>query len=360
MNILILAKHRNLGGLIKHIGLLGKGLVKHEGDTVVVGISQGDGAEELKKSLTVEIVPFSMMNPIKFFKSYKAIGRLVKKYSIDVIHAENRVPAIFASIYCFFHKGVKYLWSNHQVPIPSGFIHRLFTKYGKLAVAEGIEGQRLLVNELHIPEKDTRIVNLGIELERFVRIDDEAQQRLKNDIGVLSGQKTLMLYGRLAASKGHLYLLEALKNVSYKNYRLIMPGDDASFKATVIEKAMEYGLDDKLVFPGFVNGRDYLSISDLMLLPSKNEGFPQACVEAYAMGVPVIRTKTGGYEDTKDMCWGVDFGDVATLTKLLNDYFENEGPFAEKARYAEEAVKRLSVSAMAHSYQNLYQEILSK
>ena len=78
------------------------------------------------------------------------------------------------------------------------------------------------------------------------------------------------------------------------------------------------------------------------------------------MGVPVIRTKTGGYEDTKDMCWGVDFGDVDSLAKLLNDYFADDKPFVEKAKHAEEAVKRLNVETMAHNYQKIYQEILKK
>lgn len=360
MNILILAKHRSLGGLIKHIGLLGKGLTEYEGDTIVVGISPGEGAKELSKSLNVDLLPFSLTNPLKMIKTYRGLGRLVNKYAIDVIHTENRVPSLFAAFYCLFHKNVKYLWSNHQVPIPSDFVHRAMTKYGELAVAEGIEGRRLLINELRIPEEKTTIVNLGIELEKFVKTDEKTQSDLKTKIGVESGTKVLMLYGRLAESKGHLFLLDALNKVIFKNYRLVMPGDDASFKETVIARAKEYGIADKLVFPGFVNGRDYLSISDLMLLPSKNEGFPQACVEAYAMGVPVIRTKTGGYEDTKDMCWGVDFGDVDTLAKLLNDYFADDKPFAEKAKHAEEAVKRLSVEAMAHNYQIIYQDILKK
>lgn len=53
-----------------------------------------------------------------------------------------------------------------------------------------------------------------------------------------------------------------------------------------------------------------LNISDVMVLPSKNEGFGIVCIESFAMKVPIIRTKTGGYSDIIDFCIGVNYGDV--------------------------------------------------
>lgn len=358
MNILMLATENNASGVTSCIASLSHGLTLLKNANVTIAV--GGGKNVFLNDLNVEVIDFSSKSLFSIIRNYRKMVDVIKKYDIDIIHAHNRIPALYAALYCLFHKNVKYLWSNHKVPIPSDFVHRAMTKYGELAVAEGIEGRRLLINELRIPEEKTKIVNLGIELEKFVKTDEKTQSDLKSKIGVEASTKVLMLYGRLAESKGHLFLLDALNKVGFKNYRLVMPGDDAAFKNTVIARAKEYGISDKLVFPGFVNGRDYLSISDLMLLPSKNEGFPLACVEAYAMGVPVIRTKTGGYEDTKDMCWGVDFGDVDLLAKLLNDYFSDDKLFAEKAKHAEEAVKRLSVEAMAHNYQKIYQEILKK
>lgn len=358
MNILILAKHKSLGGLIKHIGLLGKGLEQFTNDNVIVGISPGEGETELRKTLHVKTIPFSAFNPYKIWKSYKTLSSIVKSQKIRVIHAQNRIPAIYAAVYCCFHKNVKYLWSNHQVPIPSDWLHRMMTHYGELAVAEGIEGQRLLINELKIPKEKTRIVNLGIELDQFNKIDEESQKTLRESLGIKLEEKVLLLYGRLAASKGHFFLLDALHRVENTHYKLILPGEDNEFKNQVIERAKEYRLNDNLLFPGFVNGRDYLSISDLVLLPSKNEGFPQACIEAFSMGVPVIRTKTGGFEDTQDMCWGVEYGDIDEFARLLNAFFDNEQSYLERASYAQVAVNRLSIEKMSEDYHSIYKEII--
>ena len=115
---------------------------------------------------------------------------------------------------------------------------------------------------------------------------------------------------------------------------------------------------DKIIFPGFIDGREWLSITDLMVLPSKTEGFPQACVEAFAMGIPVIRTKTGGYEDTKDMCFGVEYGDVESLSSLLMDFFERTSIFSEKASYAKGHAFRYSIEQMVNDYYKIYEEAL--
>lgn len=123
---------------------------------------------------------------------------------------------------------------------------------------------------------------------------------------------------------------------------------------------MEGNLEDNIVFPGYINGRDYLSISDLMVLPSINEGFPLSCVEAYSMGVPVIRTKTGGYDDTQDMCFGVDYGDVDALSTLLNAFMSGDDKFRNMALCAKENVKRLSLENMAEEYYAVYESIIEK
>ena len=358
MNVLILAKDSHLGGLTTCCGNLAQGLIQHLKDNVVIGMNNGEGARKLAKDYKVEYLSFGGKNPLAMLKTYKQIGKLIKENEIDVIHAQNRIPALFAAVYCFFNRKVNYIWANHLVPVPSGFVHRLLSRYGYCAVSEGIAGKVMLVRDLHIPENKVRIVNLGVDLSKFVKTSVDEQESLKEQFGIKEGEKVILLYGRLCENKGHLFLMDALGKVKNRNFKLIFPGKDDEFKRLVDEKANKYGLTDNIIYPGFVNGPACLSICDLMVLPSRKEGFPQACVEAYAMGVPVIRTKNGGYEDTQDMCFGVDFGDVDALTELLQNFFDNPEIYSERAKVALQKVGRLSIERMAEEYHAIYQEAI--
>lgn len=136
MNVLMLVKDSQIGGITSCIQTLTEGLVKNNVN-VVIGTCDGEGVKSCYTGFQVEIIDFNTRNPITMVRNYVFIKKLVNKNNIQLIHAQNRIPALYASIYCFFNKKVKYIWSNHLVPIPHSFIHRITTKYGECAVAEG-------------------------------------------------------------------------------------------------------------------------------------------------------------------------------------------------------------------------------
>lgn len=358
MNILIFAKQNHIGGLTHHCGLLAQGLSEHMNANVVLGMTPGEGTSELSKRFKVELFKLGGFNPFSWISDYNKLARIAKQYQINIIQAENRIPALLAALFCKHHKDVKYIWANHLVPISDSKLFRLLTHYGYCAVAEGIAGRDMLIANLGIPPQDVRIVNLGIDLSKFHTTSVEEQVLLKKQWNIEPRKKVVLLYGRLSDNKGHLFLLDALKNISNRDFYLVFPGKDPGFKDIVDEKIRQLGLTENVIYPGFINGIEWLSISDLMLLPSKKEGFPQACLEAYAMGVPVIRTKSGGYEDTKDMCFGIDYGDVSEFTRLLKDFFDGENYFIERAQHAQTLVKKYSIEQMAKDYYTIYEEAL--
>lgn len=359
MNVLILAKDSDhFGGVLTATLSLATGLKKYKHVDYIIGTPINDKVESAFAGHNVERFNFSSKSPISLIQDYIRLCKVIKKKKIDIIHCQNRIPALYAAIYCFFHHKIKYLWVNHVDPIPSGFMYRLLTRYGYCAVADGISGKRMLEEKLRIPSDKIRLVNLGVDLSKFVRTSENEQKAQKAEYGIKDGEKVILLYGRLCEMKGHLFLMDALAKVKSRNFKLIFPGKDDEFKKLVDEKAEQYGLLENLIYPGFVNGQACLSICDLMILPSRHEGFPQACIEAYAVGVPVIRTMTGGYEDTADMCFGVEYGDIDALASLINDFFEDTTKYNERAVNASELVKRLSIERMVDDYYQLYEEAI--
>ena len=100
--------------------------------------------------------------------------------------------------------------------------------------------------------------------------------------------------------------------------KLLFTGDGSpEYRAELETKSKALGLKGQVIFTGTVRPQDILSIADVMCLPSQIEGQAIAALEALAMKVPVIRTKTGGYLDMADCVDGVDYGDVDALAAAL-------------------------------------------
>ena len=94
---------------------------------------------------------------------------------------------------------------------------------------------------------------------------------MKKQWNIQSEDKVILLYGRLAPVKGHSFLLKAvslLDDEKKSHLKIVFPGQGEEYKNKLVHLALKYGLKDALIFPGYIEGRDYLSIADLMVLPS--------------------------------------------------------------------------------------------
>lgn len=358
MNILMLVKNSEIGGVVSCVKSLADGL-KAKGDKTVIGTCQGEGVDKMLSGggYNVHIIDFGTKNIVSVIRNLLKIQKIVKTEKIDVIHAQNRLPALYASIICFFNKKVNYIWSNHLVPIPCDFLHKMTTRYGKFAVAEGIAGKEFLINKFNIPESKVKVVNLGSDISSFTKISKDKQEELKKKWNIQSEDKVILLYGRLAPVKGHSFLLKAvslLDNEKKSHLKIVFPGQGEEYKNKLVHLTLKYGLEDALIFPGYIEGRDYLSIADLMVLPSKQEGFGIVNVESFAMGVPVIRTKTAGWLDMQDCCMGVEYGDVKSLVKYINYLWNSPQILEDQVKIASQNVKRFSIEKMTDEYRKIY------
>jgi N-acetyl-alpha-D-glucosaminyl L-malate synthase BshA len=154
-------------------------------------------------------------------------------------------------------------------------------------------------------------------------------------------------------------LARVLKKV---NARLVMVGD-GSERTNVIHRARCLGIDDKCVFVG-KQARivDYLCASDLLLLPSEQESFGLAALEAMACQVPVIASRVGGLPEVVDdgeTGFLSPVGDVDKMAddavKLLaDDKLRRE--MGKRARVS--AVSRYSTDLIIPQYIKFYEQIL--
>jgi glycosyltransferase involved in cell wall biosynthesis len=139
------------------------------------------------------------------------------------------------------------------------------------------------------------------------------------------GDRDIVLYlGRLVKDKGVAYLIEAMHQCP--DQHLVVVGDGP--ERSRLENAAR--VTANVEFVGRID-RDrlsaYLRRAKILVLPSlRNEGMPNAIMEAMAHGVPVVAARGGGVRDlVKDGETGylTDPGDAAGLAHYINQLGQN-------------------------------------
>jgi N-acetyl-alpha-D-glucosaminyl L-malate synthase BshA len=144
--------------------------------------------------------------------------------------------------------------------------------------------------------------------------------------------------------------------------RLVMVGD-GSERPNAEHRARCLGVHDDCVFVGKQpNIVDYLSASDVLLLPSEQESFGLAALEAMACELPVIASRVGGIPEVVDDAetgFLSAVGDVekmaADAARLLADA-DFRSRMGKRAR--ESALSRYRTDLVIPQYIQFYEKIL--
>jgi glycosyltransferase involved in cell wall biosynthesis len=173
---------------------------------------------------------------------------------------------------------------------------RFFPCWGDKVIAISTQVQEHLIKDFHLKEENIRLINNGIDVERFAlrRSNDEGQV-MKAGFGLKEGP-VVGIIARLSEVKGHVYLIQAMKEVlrRFPDTQLLIVGQ-GKIKDDLIVLVKKLGIDDKVFFvPNIIDTAAALSIMDLFVLPSLHEGLGLSLMEAMAAGLPCIASNVGG------------------------------------------------------------------
>ncbi|AXJ01668.1 Glycosyltransferase involved in cell wall bisynthesis [Cyclonatronum proteinivorum] len=126
-------------------------------------------------------------------------------------------------------------------------------------------------------------------------------------------QKVVLCIGRLSPEKGQIYLVEAFSKVNYHDWKLIFVGDGPA-RNQLEKRVEELGLTSSIIFEGFKENVDeYMQASEIFVLPSLHEGFPNALLEAMANGLACI-----SFSSNYGSCELIDHGVNGYLVETMN------------------------------------------
>lgn len=169
------------------------------------------------------------------------------------------------------------------------FSSKLVNKY--IASCEAVS-QILRVRE-RIPSENILVIFNGVSTEEITNPIHKIS--LINDL-VKQNTHLISTVGRLSPEKGQIFLIQAMKSLLLEkiNVNLIIIGTGPE-KNRLVSEVRNQGLIGKVHFMGDQrNVTEWLSASQIFVLPSLWEGISLALLEAMWSGLPVIATNVGG------------------------------------------------------------------
>ena len=181
-----------------------------------------------------------------------------------------------------------------------------------------------------------------------------------------NGEKLLVHVSNFRAVKRPMDCVEILAKVREKggDAHLIMVGDGPELSA-VRHRAKQLEVIDQTIFVGKqAKIADYLAVADVFLLPSEEESFGLAALEAQACEVPVIATRIGGIPEVVSDGETGFLSNVGDIEKMATDALkfvkddELRRTFGLRGR--ELAISRYSSEKIIPQYISFYEKILSQ
>lgn len=332
MRIALVIVSRGYGGLERHLVDLANELAKNHEVTVF-----GDPSFRAKLDAKVALVTLHANtwrhNPF----SLRRLRIGLNRFAPDVIHAQaNKAAAMVQS-------------SGIKAPVMVATVHNIkndtrpFRQYdGVIAVSRAAQAK--------IENPNCVVIENGISPVAPI---SEATKRDQRRIWLEQEEPLTIAIGRLVFAKGFDLLLEAWRDLPGKLVIVGSGPDESALKA----QRKKLGLEQRVVFAGYRSDVPALMQSaDLLVMPSRREGFPYVLVEALHAGIPIVATDIPGARDFLPAIAVVPREDVEAIHTALAQALSNWQDLKRLyAPYCDRARKELTLQNMAEKTVAFYE-----
>ena len=289
----------------------------------------------------------------------------------DVTEIARHVLAISGLQLDVLHANLWHPWSGHygmlaakvsRVPVvialhadlePSTGRTRVVSRwfYRRAAAVVAVSGQLARIAEMQVglPTGSIGTIYNGVDCPpRYVPY--RAKQQGPVNVGAI---------GRLSHEKGFDVLLAAVSGIPNVRVSIVGDGPERSALETL---ALRYEIADRVQFRGWVeNVWGEMAEMDMLVAPSRREGFGLAVAEAMMAGLPVVASRVGGLPEVVEegtTAVLVDPGEVADLSAAVVK-LAGDGELRQRMGQAgrKRAIRLFSPEKAAASFAQLYLDI---
>ncbi len=307
------------GGSAETVLLICRGVAENKYEMVLIyGLSQ-----DFDKTLlsTTPLLPFTFyllpslvreISPVKDIIAFWKIYKIIKKEKPDIVHTHTSKAGFIGRWAAWFLRLTTYdLRLMKIIHTPHG--HIFYGYYGKLKslfflllerVTAKITNQLVALTEGEKNEslafgvgrpKQWTVIHSGVEMT--ANRGQGAGDRLRTSLDIPEDAIVIGTVSRLEPVKGIKYFVDAVRLITKslnRSISFLIVGDGSERKSLEL-RVESLEIKDKIIFTGMRNDvMDLLSIMDIYVQPSLNEGMGKTIVQAFSLGKPVVATSVQG------------------------------------------------------------------
>jgi glycosyltransferase involved in cell wall biosynthesis len=296
----------------------------------------------------------------------------IKKHRIDLVH--SHLPDVNPySCLAGFMAGIPVVTTYHGRIARSqkalnldSFKLFLVRRLSKRIVAVSDWLKNDLFQTARFPLGKLKTIYNGVDWKDFDLPFCSATKRKELNIG--PDDKVVGMVANLRLAKGYQYFVQAAsivaKDIPKVKFLIIGEGKN-EVRDRIVEEMRDLALTDKVILLGFREDvAELLKILDVFALSSLSEGLSIATIEAMAVGVPVVVTRSGGPQEVViegKTGFLVSPKDEKDLAEKILFLLKNKDLATSMGKEAQAEVRRrFSLDLMIRNYQIVYQECLGR
>ena len=261
------------------------------------------------------------INPFLNISVFFSVIKIIKSFKPSIVHTHGAVPGVLGRIAAFFcripvivhtyHGHFFHSYFNKTLSTAIILIEKMLANISDVIIATSSRQLKDLVDDYKIaPRNKVTIIELGIDDAFLISANQEstsfaAKYQLSTDT------ITVGIIARLVKVKNFPLFVEVVAKVLKKTSKKVVffVIGDGYLKTDIQKLFSEKGIvwssnelhntDASVLFTSWVsNIGDALSVLDIVVLTSNNEGTGLSLAESQYVGKPVVATNVGGVPDT--------------------------------------------------------------
>jgi len=358
---------------IKHFHLPYLKWFKEQGFEVHVA-SRGENKipfADVKYEIPFERSPFKFSN----IKAYKQLKEIIEKNDYLLIHCHTPVGGVLTRLAARKARksGTKVIYTAHGfhfykgAPLKNWLIYYPIEKWlarcTDCLITINDEDYECAVRKKFKAGSIKKVNGVGIDLNKFKPQTPEKKKELRKQYGYDENDFILIYVAEMSYRKHQDLLINVVNVLKNKisDIKLLLVGE-GSLMEQYKNQVQKLHLEEYIHFLGYRKDvPDLMTIADVAVSSSRQEGLPVNVMEAMATGLPLVVTDCRGNRDlvqNGENGFVVGIDDAEGMAERIEYIYKNK-KIREKAReYNLENIKNYSLDVVRIKMSEIYKEML--